>query len=105
MWKDEVGISVGCLMLMVIEEIGEIRKSCVDRVIAERIIGITTRKAVKEISGSKAGIDFRRINEDLTIGDTSLEMEVKRTILVKGTTEIGVRVRVLVEAIRGKVDD
>ncbi|GFX44602.1 uncharacterized protein TNCV_2637651 [Trichonephila clavipes] len=37
------------------------------------------------------------MNVDLRIGDTSLEMEVKRTILVEGTTEIGVRVRILVE--------
>ncbi|GFY08614.1 hypothetical protein TNCV_810471 [Trichonephila clavipes] len=44
---------------------------------------------VKEISGLLAEIDFRRMIEDLKIGDTSLEMEVKRTILVEGTTEIG----------------
>ncbi|GFV23328.1 retrovirus-related Pol polyprotein from transposon 297 [Trichonephila clavipes] len=57
--------------------------------------------AVKEMSGSKAGIDFGRMIEDLTIGDTSLEMEVKRKILVEEATEIGVRVRILVEAIGG----
>ncbi|GFX74809.1 uncharacterized protein TNCV_636361 [Trichonephila clavipes] len=67
--------------------------------------GVTTRMAVEEISGSTAGIDFRRMIEDLTIGDTNLEMGVKKTILVEGTTEIGVRVRILVEAIGGKGDD
>ncbi|GFU19182.1 uncharacterized protein TNCV_4397661 [Trichonephila clavipes] len=39
MWKDEVGMSVGCLMLVIIEEIGEILKWCVDRVMVEMIIG------------------------------------------------------------------
>ncbi|GFX43797.1 uncharacterized protein TNCV_4110761 [Trichonephila clavipes] len=66
---------------------------------------INMRIAVKKINGSKAGIGFGRMIEDLTIGDTSLEMEVKRTILVEGTTEIGVRVRILVEAIGSKGDD
>ncbi|GFX31568.1 uncharacterized protein TNCV_688161 [Trichonephila clavipes] len=69
------------------------------------IIGVTTRMTVKEISGSTAEIDFRRMSEDLTIGDTNLEMGVKKTILVEGTTEIEVRVRILVEAIGGKGDD
>ncbi|GFX81311.1 uncharacterized protein TNCV_2513001 [Trichonephila clavipes] len=91
MWKDEVGMSVGCLMLMIVEENGEIRKLGVDRVMAEMIIGVTTRMAVKEISGSTAGIDFRRMIEDLTIGDTNLEMRVKKTILVERTAEIEVR--------------
>ncbi|GFY23007.1 uncharacterized protein TNCV_2182681 [Trichonephila clavipes] len=67
--------------------------------------GRSARMAVKEISGSNAGIYFRKMIADLTIGDTSLEMEVKRTILVEGTTEIGVEVRILVEAIGGKGDD
>ncbi|GFU65983.1 uncharacterized protein TNCV_3458471 [Trichonephila clavipes] len=79
MLKDEIGMSVGCLMLMIVDEIGEIRKLCVDRVMAERVMG---RMTVKEISGSTARIDLRRMIEDLTIGDTNLEMEVKRTILV-----------------------
>ncbi|GFV62200.1 uncharacterized protein TNCV_3075341 [Trichonephila clavipes] len=105
MWKDEVGMSVGCLMLIIIEEIGEILKWCVDRVMAEMIIGVTARMAVKEISGSKAGIDFRRMIEDLTIYDINLETEVKKTILVEGSTETGVRVRIFVEAIGGKGDD
>ncbi|GFW54142.1 uncharacterized protein TNCV_4372161 [Trichonephila clavipes] len=89
MWKDEVGMSVGCLMLIIIEEIKEIQKWCVDRVIAEMIIGVTTRMAVKEISGSKAGIDFRRMIEDLMIGNTSLEMEVQRMMnnRNRGTSE------------------
>ncbi|GFV43774.1 hypothetical protein TNCV_4609321 [Trichonephila clavipes] len=60
---------------------------------------------VKETIGSRAGIDFRRITEDLTIGDINLETEVKKTILVEGTTEIGVRVEILVEAIEGRGDD
>ncbi|PRD18012.1 UNVERIFIED_CONTAM: hypothetical protein NCL1_62324, partial [Trichonephila clavipes] len=88
MWKDEVGISVECLMLMIVEENGEIRKLGVDRVMAEMIIGVTTRIAVKEISGSTAGKNFRRMIEDLTIGDINLEMEVKKTILVELTAEI-----------------
>ncbi|GFU70641.1 uncharacterized protein TNCV_1265651 [Trichonephila clavipes] len=102
MWKDEVGMSIGCIMLIIIEEIGEIRKWCVDRVMAEMIIGVTTRMAVKEMSGSKAGIDLRRMIKDLTIGNINLETEVKNTILVEGTTEIVVRVRILVEAIEEK---
>ncbi|GFV49156.1 uncharacterized protein TNCV_236901 [Trichonephila clavipes] len=59
-------------------ENGEIQKWCVDRVPAEMVIGVTTRMAVKEISGSTAEIDFRRMIEDLTIGDTNLEMGSKR---------------------------
>ncbi|GFU95727.1 uncharacterized protein TNCV_4889161 [Trichonephila clavipes] len=61
-------------MLIIIIEIGEIRKLRVYRVMAEMIIGVTTRMAVKEISGSTAGIDFRRMIENLTTGDTNLEM-------------------------------
>ncbi|GFS53302.1 hypothetical protein TNCV_3845071 [Trichonephila clavipes] len=61
--------------------------------------GVTTRIDVKEISGSRAGIDFRRMIEDLTIG------ELKKTIIVQGTTETGVRVKILVDAIGGKGDD
>ncbi|GFT39170.1 uncharacterized protein TNCV_3686711 [Trichonephila clavipes] len=97
MWKDEVGMRVRCLVLVIIEEIREILKWCVDRVMVKMIIGVITRIAVKEISGSRAGIDFRRMIEDLTIGDINLEMEVKKTILVEGTTEIGVRVKILVD--------
>ncbi|GFW46219.1 uncharacterized protein TNCV_2813142 [Trichonephila clavipes] len=89
MWKDEVGMSVGCLMLMIIEEIGEIRKMSVERVMAEMILGVTMRVTVKEISGSKAGIDFRRMIEALTIGDTSLEIEVKRTVLTLVVSCVG----------------
>ncbi|GFU10476.1 uncharacterized protein TNCV_955121 [Trichonephila clavipes] len=92
-------------MLMRVEEIGEIRKSFVDRVMAEMIIEVTMRMAVTEICGSTAGIDFRRIIEDLTIGDTNLEMGIKMTILEEGTTEIDVRVRISVEAIGSKGDD
>ncbi|GFT18868.1 uncharacterized protein TNCV_1672061 [Trichonephila clavipes] len=105
MWKDEVRMSVGCLMLMIVKEIGEIRKLSVDRVMAEMIIGVTTRIAVKEISSSTARIDFRRMIEDLTIGDSNLEKEVKKTILVEGIAEIEVRVRILVGTMGGKGDD
>ncbi|GFW04661.1 hypothetical protein TNCV_3897131 [Trichonephila clavipes] len=92
-------------MLVIIEEIGEILKWCVDRVMAEMITRVTMRMTVKKISGSKAGIDFKSMIEDLTIGDINLETEVKKTISVEGTTEIGVRVRISVEAIGGKGDD
>ncbi|GFY06762.1 hypothetical protein TNCV_2202951 [Trichonephila clavipes] len=90
-WKDEVGMSVGC------------RGN--SEVVRRPIRGGMTRRAVKEISVSKAGIDFRRMIEDLTIGDINLETEVKKTILVDRTTKIGVRVRILVEVIGGKEDD
>ncbi|GFU49562.1 uncharacterized protein TNCV_1590991 [Trichonephila clavipes] len=97
-------MSAECLML-IIKEIGEILKWCVDRVMVEMIIGVTTRIAVKEISGSRARIHFRRMIEDLTIGDINFEAEVKKSILVEGTTEIEIRVNILVEAIEGKGDD
>ncbi|GFX70369.1 uncharacterized protein TNCV_968411 [Trichonephila clavipes] len=101
MLKDEVGMSVGCLMWIIVGEIGGIWKFCVDRVMAEMIIEVNTRMAVKKIRGSTAGIVFRRMIEDLMIGDTNLEMGVKMTILVEGTAEIEVRVRILVKAIGG----
>ncbi|GFW03107.1 uncharacterized protein TNCV_157271 [Trichonephila clavipes] len=47
-------------MLMIIEEIGEIRKLCLDRVKTEMIIGVTMRMAVKEISGSKSRSRFQK---------------------------------------------
>ncbi|GFW03134.1 uncharacterized protein TNCV_157541 [Trichonephila clavipes] len=71
-------------MRMILEEIGEIWKWCVDRVMAEMIIGVTPRMVVKEIIASTAGIDFRRMIEDFRIGDTNLEMGVKKTILERG---------------------
>ncbi|GFY03889.1 hypothetical protein TNCV_1196691 [Trichonephila clavipes] len=49
--------------------------------------GVTTRIAVKEISGSSAGIGFKTMIKDLTIEDTNLQIEVKMTILVEGTKE------------------
>ncbi|GFX78378.1 uncharacterized protein TNCV_3034211 [Trichonephila clavipes] len=64
-------------------------------------VGVTTRIAVKEISGSRAGIYFRRMIDDLTIGVINLET-VKKTILVDGITEIGARVKILVEALKAK---
>ncbi|GFT69161.1 uncharacterized protein TNCV_2566161 [Trichonephila clavipes] len=79
-------------MLMTFGEIGEIRKLCLYQVTADMIIGVITRITVKEISSSTAGLDFRRVIEDLMIGDTNLEMRVKRTILVEGTVELEVRV-------------
>ncbi|GFT10103.1 uncharacterized protein TNCV_1115412 [Trichonephila clavipes] len=65
----------------------------------EGIIGVTIRIAGKEISGSRAGIGFKTMFADLTIGDINLEIEVKMTILVEGTKEIVVRVKILVEVI------
>ncbi|GFT62641.1 uncharacterized protein TNCV_3095891 [Trichonephila clavipes] len=56
---------VGCLMLVIIEEIGEILKWCVERIMVEMIIEVTMRIAVKEISGSRAGIGFKTMIEDL----------------------------------------
>ncbi|GFX28327.1 uncharacterized protein TNCV_1125811 [Trichonephila clavipes] len=80
---------VGCLMRMIVGELGGIRKFCVDRVTVERIIRVITRMVVKEISGSTAGIDFRGMIADLTIDDINLEMGVKMTILVEGTANKG----------------
>ncbi|GFT61407.1 uncharacterized protein TNCV_4371021 [Trichonephila clavipes] len=105
MWKDEVGMCVGCQMLLIIKEIAEILKWCVDRVMVEMIIEVTTRIAVKEISGSRIEIGFKTMIEDLTIGNINFEIEVKMTILVERTTETGVRVKILVEAQEGKGDD
>ncbi|GFW88985.1 uncharacterized protein TNCV_2684191 [Trichonephila clavipes] len=105
MWKDDVGMSVGCLMLVIIEEIEEILKWCVDRIMVAMIIGVTIRIAVKEISGWRAGISFKTMIADLTIGDINLEIEVKMTILVEETKEIGVRVKILIEAVENKWDD
>ncbi|GFW70191.1 uncharacterized protein TNCV_4467501 [Trichonephila clavipes] len=61
--------------------------------------------AVKEISGSRAGIGFKTMIADFTIGDINLEIGVKMTILVKGTKEIEVLVKILVEAVENKWDD
>ncbi|GFX22924.1 uncharacterized protein TNCV_2086321 [Trichonephila clavipes] len=102
MLKNEVVMSVGCLMLMLVRGIGGIWKFCVDRIMSEMIIRVITRMDVKEINGSTAGIDFRGMIEDLTIDDTNLEMGIKMTILVEGTAEIEVRVRILVVVIGGK---
>ncbi|GFV34735.1 uncharacterized protein TNCV_1450391 [Trichonephila clavipes] len=90
-------MSVGCLMLVIIEEIGEILKWFIDQIMVEMIIGVAIRTTVKEISGSRAGIGFKTMIADLTIGDINLEIEVKMMILVDGTKEIGVRVKILVE--------
>ncbi|GFU71230.1 uncharacterized protein TNCV_3782161 [Trichonephila clavipes] len=98
-WMYEVGMSVGCLILVIIVEIGEILKWCVDRIMVEMIIGVTIRTTVKEINVSRAEISFKTMIADLTIGDINLEIEVKMTILVEGTKEIGVRVNILVEAV------
>ncbi|GFT03721.1 uncharacterized protein TNCV_1102621 [Trichonephila clavipes] len=92
-------------MLVIIEEIGEILKWYVDRIMVEMIIGVTIRTAVKEISGSRAGIGFKTMIADLTIGDINLKIEVKMTILVEETKEIEVRVKILVEAVEYKWDD
>ncbi|GFT19528.1 uncharacterized protein TNCV_2534161 [Trichonephila clavipes] len=105
MWKDEVGMSVGSLILVIIEEIGEILKWYIDRIMVEMIIGVTIRTAVKEISGSRARIGFKTMIADLMIRDTNLKIEVKMTILVEGNKEIGVPVKILVEAAENKWDD
>ncbi|GFS95480.1 uncharacterized protein TNCV_2806051 [Trichonephila clavipes] len=65
---------------------------------------VAIRTTVKEISGSRAGIGFKTMIADLTIGDINLEIEVKMTILVEGTKEIGVRLKILVEAVENKWD-
>ncbi|GFX70318.1 uncharacterized protein TNCV_2955381 [Trichonephila clavipes] len=103
-WKDEVGMSVGCLMLVIIEVIGEILKWYIDQIMVEMIIGVAIRTSVKEIRGSRAGIGFKTMITDLTIGHINLEIEVKMTILVEGTKEIGVRVKMLVEAVENRWD-
>ncbi|GFU65714.1 hypothetical protein TNCV_5058481 [Trichonephila clavipes] len=102
MWKDEVGMSVGYQMLVIIVEIGEILKGSVDRIMVEIIIGVTIRTTVMEISGSKEEISFKTMIADLTIRDINLESEVKMMILVEGTKEIGVRVKILIEAVESK---
>ncbi|GFT43155.1 hypothetical protein TNCV_5120041 [Trichonephila clavipes] len=99
-------MSVGCLMLVIIEEIGEILKWYIDQIMVEMIIGVAIRTTVKKkISGSRAGIGLKTMIADLTIGDINLEIEVKMAILVEGTKEIGVRVKILVEAVESKWDD
>ncbi|GFS56976.1 uncharacterized protein TNCV_4237881 [Trichonephila clavipes] len=71
----------------------------------EMIIGVTIRTTVKKISDSRAEIGFKTMIADITIGDNNLEIEVKMTILVEGTKEIGVRVKISVEAVESKWDD
>ncbi|GFV38843.1 uncharacterized protein TNCV_1004851 [Trichonephila clavipes] len=97
MWKDEVEMCVGCLMLVIIEEFGEILKWCVHRIMVEMIIGVTMRIAVKEISGSRAGIGFKTMIEDLTIEDINSEIEVITAQGAKcqniGVVELNIRKR------------
>ncbi|GFS75551.1 uncharacterized protein TNCV_3424991 [Trichonephila clavipes] len=76
----------------------------IDQVIVEIIIEVAIRTTVKEISGSRAGIGFKTMIANLTTGDINLEIEVKMTILVEGTKEIGVRVKILVDAVDNKWD-
>ncbi|GFU97084.1 uncharacterized protein TNCV_3347301 [Trichonephila clavipes] len=59
--------SVGCLMLVIIQEIGEILKWCVDRVMVEMIIGVTTRG----YQFNDRGYQFRNRgqNDDFSRGD------------------------------------
>ncbi|GFY04256.1 hypothetical protein TNCV_1200341 [Trichonephila clavipes] len=92
-------MSVGYLMLVIIEEIGEMLKWSVDEIMVEMIIKVNIRTTVKGISGSRAGIGFKTMIADLSIGDINLEIEVKMTILVEETKEIGVRGKILVEAV------
>ncbi|GFV88880.1 hypothetical protein TNCV_1226771 [Trichonephila clavipes] len=77
----------------------------IDQIMVEMIIGLTIRATVKRISGSRAGKGFKTMIADLTIGDINLEIEVKMTILVEGTKEIGVRVKILVGVVESKLDD
>ncbi|GFW10403.1 uncharacterized protein TNCV_5097541 [Trichonephila clavipes] len=56
----------------------------IDQKMVEMIIGVAIRTTVKEISGSRAGIGFKTMIADLTIGDINLEIEVKMTVLVEG---------------------
>ncbi|GFV90689.1 uncharacterized protein TNCV_2224051 [Trichonephila clavipes] len=53
MLKDDVRMSVGCLMLKIVEEIGEILKLCVYQVMAEMIKGVAMKMAVKVINGTR----------------------------------------------------
>ncbi|GFU88290.1 uncharacterized protein TNCV_846831 [Trichonephila clavipes] len=97
MRKDEVRMSVGCLMLVIIEGIGEILKHCVDRIMVEMITGVTFRIAVREISGSREEIGFKTMIADLTIGDINLEIEVITAQGAKcrniGVVELNTRIR------------
>ncbi|GFT90389.1 uncharacterized protein TNCV_3011981 [Trichonephila clavipes] len=76
-----------------------------ERYSCKATLGVTIKTTVKEISGSRAGIGFKTMIADLTIGDIKLEIEDKMTILVERTKEIGVRVNILVEAVENKWDD
>ncbi|GFV00790.1 hypothetical protein TNCV_1386051 [Trichonephila clavipes] len=95
-------MSVRYLMLVIIDEIGEILKWYIDRITVEMIIGVTIRTTIKEINGSRAGVGFKTMIADLTIEDINLEIEVKMKILIEGIKEIGVRVKILVEAAENK---
>ncbi|GFY08995.1 uncharacterized protein TNCV_4661861 [Trichonephila clavipes] len=77
-------MNVGCLMLVIIKEIGEILKWYIDQIRVEMIIGVAIRTTVKEISGSRAGIGFKTMIADLTIGDINLEIEVKKDDFSRG---------------------
>ncbi|GFY06742.1 retrovirus-related Pol polyprotein from transposon opus [Trichonephila clavipes] len=65
-----------------IEEIGEILKRCVDRIMVEKIIWVTIRTTVKEISGgSKIILDFDR--KSLAIPDSQINKVVKTVEIEK----------------------
>ncbi|GFX50105.1 hypothetical protein TNCV_772671 [Trichonephila clavipes] len=93
MLNDKVGMSVGCLLMMINGGIGEIQKFYIERVITEIIMGVITRLLVKEISGSKSRMDLIGTIEDLMIEDTNRDIEFKVKISVERTAEIGVRVQ------------
>ncbi|GFW69596.1 uncharacterized protein TNCV_489401 [Trichonephila clavipes] len=86
-------MSVGCLMLVIIEEIGEI----LNQIMVEMIIGVAIRTTVKEISSSREGIGFKTMIADLTIGDINLEIEVITAQGAKcrnmGVVELNIRIR------------
>ncbi|GFU17301.1 uncharacterized protein TNCV_26321 [Trichonephila clavipes] len=74
-----------------------------ERYSCKATLGVAMRTTLKEINGSRDGISFKAMIADLTIGDINLEIEVKM-ILVEGTKEIGLRVKILVEAVENRWD-
>ncbi|GFT30284.1 hypothetical protein TNCV_3467291 [Trichonephila clavipes] len=89
-------------MLVIIEEIGEILKWRVDRIMVEMIINYQNNRQGNQWFESRN----RFQNDDRRFNDRGYrEIEVKMTILREGTKEIGVRVKILDEAVGSKWDD
>ncbi|GFX08833.1 uncharacterized protein TNCV_4228531 [Trichonephila clavipes] len=102
MCKDEVGMSIGCLMLMIIEEIGEIRKLGVDQVMAEGGNYENGRQGNQWLeSRNRFQKDDRRFNDR----GYQFRNGSQKDDFCRRTTEIGVRGTILVETIGGKEDD